>query len=145
MAPVFSLVLDEDITEDIAFRYPELYQNLQKVRFLDRPQLIFLNLLSYNMQGRELSLKQFFVWVWQSVYQGGTIMLLSIFLFENSLVNIVAITFTALILAQLLNVAFEIHTWNRFILASEIVAFVTYFASMFLLTTYFGTISPSST
>ena len=65
-------------------------------------------------------------------------MLLSIFLFENSLVNIVAITFTALILAQLLNVAFEIHTWNRFIFASEVVAFITYFTSMFLLSNYFG-------
>jgi phospholipid-translocating ATPase len=32
MAPVFSLVLDEDVSEDIAFRYPELYLDLQKVR-----------------------------------------------------------------------------------------------------------------
>lgn len=33
MAPVFSLVLDEDVSEDIAFRYPELYLDLQKVLF----------------------------------------------------------------------------------------------------------------
>jgi phospholipid-translocating ATPase len=33
MAPVFSLVLDEDVNEDIAFQFPELYQELQKVSF----------------------------------------------------------------------------------------------------------------
>ena len=31
MAPVFSLVLDRDITEDIAMLYPELYRELTKV------------------------------------------------------------------------------------------------------------------
>jgi phospholipid-translocating ATPase len=71
------------------------------------------------------------------VYQGGVIMLLAMFLFENSLVNIVAITFTALILAELLNVAFEIHKWNRYIILSEIATFFLYFASMFALTSYF--------
>jgi len=117
MAPVFSLVLDEDVSEDIAFRYPELYHSLQK--------------------GRELSYKTFFIWLSQSIYQGGTIMLLSIFLFSGSLINIVAITFTALIFAELFNVAFEIHTWNRYILISEIVTFLVYIASLFLLDTYF--------
>jgi len=45
-----------------------------------------------------------------SVYQGGMIMLLAIVLFEDSFINIVSITFTALILAELLNVGFEVHT-----------------------------------
>lgn len=71
------------------------------------------------------------------MYQGGVIMLLAIFLFESSLVNIVAITFTALILAELLNVAFEIHKWNRYIALSEILTFFLYFASMFVLNSYF--------
>ena len=31
MAPVFSLVLDEDVSADIALTYPELYQELMKV------------------------------------------------------------------------------------------------------------------
>ncbi|EGG19761.1 ATPase [Cavenderia fasciculata] len=95
-APVFSLVLDEDVTEDIAFRYPELYHELQK--------------------GRSLSYKTFFIWVLKSAYQGGMIMLLSIILFESSLNNIVSITFTSLILCELLNVATEIHTWHRIII-----------------------------
>lgn len=33
MAPVFSLVLDEDVSADIALMYPELYQELMKVIF----------------------------------------------------------------------------------------------------------------
>ena len=32
MAPVFSLVLDRDLNEDLALSYPELYKELTKVR-----------------------------------------------------------------------------------------------------------------
>jgi phospholipid-translocating ATPase len=32
MAPVFSLVLDIDVSEDIALLYPELYKDLIKVK-----------------------------------------------------------------------------------------------------------------
>lgn len=36
MAPVFSLVLDRDVNEDLALIYPELYKELTKVSyFLD--------------------------------------------------------------------------------------------------------------
>jgi len=37
MAPVFSLVLDMDVNEDLALLYPELYKELTKVStfFLD--------------------------------------------------------------------------------------------------------------
>jgi len=31
MAPVFSLVLDKDVNEDVALLYPELYKELTKV------------------------------------------------------------------------------------------------------------------
>lgn len=31
MAPVFSLVLDKDVSEDLALLYPELYKELTKV------------------------------------------------------------------------------------------------------------------
>jgi len=49
-APVFSLVLDVDVTDDIAMTYPELYKDLVK--------------------GRHLSFKTFFVWLLVSIYQG---------------------------------------------------------------------------
>lgn len=32
MAPVFSLVLDRDVSEELAMLYPELYKELTKVR-----------------------------------------------------------------------------------------------------------------
>ena len=31
MAPVFSLILDRDVSEDLALLYPELYKELNKV------------------------------------------------------------------------------------------------------------------
>jgi len=42
---------------------------------------------------------------------GGAIMIMSIVLFEDEFINIVSISFTALILNELLMVAFEINTW----------------------------------
>ena len=50
MIPVFSLVLDRDIDENLALLYPELYKELTL--------------------GKTLSYKTFFVWVMLSVYQG---------------------------------------------------------------------------
>jgi phospholipid-translocating ATPase len=117
MFPVFSLVLDEDIDEDKAFKYPELYQELQK--------------------GRALSYKSFFIWVFQSIYQGGVIMLLAIFLFEDSFLNIVSITFTTLILTELLNVAFEVHKWHLVMIISEVATIIIYVVSMIVLRSYF--------
>jgi phospholipid-translocating ATPase len=39
MAPVFSLVLDRDVNEDLALLYPELYKELTKVRLRLRLQV----------------------------------------------------------------------------------------------------------
>ncbi|PIL25785.1 transporter [Ganoderma sinense ZZ0214-1] len=91
MAPVFSLVLDRDVNEDLALLYPELYKELTK--------------------GRVLSYKTFFIWLTISVYQGAAIMIMSLLLFENEFLNIVSISFTALILNELIMVALEITTW----------------------------------
>jgi phospholipid-translocating ATPase len=106
MAPVFSLVLDEDVSDQIAFRFPELYHELQK--------------------GRVLSYKTFCIWVLKSIYQGGAIMLLAIVLFESNLNNIVAITFTSLILSELINVAFEIHKWHKYMVLLQIIVCFCY-------------------
>lgn len=51
MFPVFSLVLDHDISAKVALTYPELYKELSK--------------------GRSLSYKTFFMWVFISICQGG--------------------------------------------------------------------------
>lgn len=44
-------------------------------------------------------------------WTGGAIMIMSLVLFENEFLNIVAISFTALILNELIMVALEITTW----------------------------------
>ena len=46
-----------------------------------------------------------------SLYQGASIMIIALVLFENEFLNIVAISFTALILNELIMVALEITKW----------------------------------
>ncbi|KAL7420230.1 putative aminophospholipid-translocase [Cryptotrichosporon argae] len=117
MAPVFSLVLDRDVNEDLALLYPELYKELTK--------------------GRSLSYKTFFTWLTISVYQGGIIMLLSLLLFESEFLHIVAISYTALVINELIMVALEITTWHTYMVLSEIGTAVVYFGSMAVLPAYF--------
>ncbi|THG97433.1 hypothetical protein EW026_g4568 [Hermanssonia centrifuga] len=117
MAPVFSLVLDRDVNEDLALLYPELYKELTK--------------------GRVLSYKTFFQWTMISVYQGATIMIMSLVLFENEFLNIVAISFTALVLNELIMVALEITTWHMYMVISEVVTFFLYALSLAFLPEYF--------
>ncbi|KAJ1975608.1 putative aminophospholipid-translocase [Dimargaris xerosporica] len=117
MAPVFSLVLDQDISADTAMFYPELYKELIK--------------------GRALSFKTFFWWLLISVYQGGSIMMLAIWLFDTEFIHIVSISFTALIFNELLMVAFEIKTWHRYMIYSEVGSLLIYLGSIYFLKSYF--------
>ncbi|KAI5984620.1 hypothetical protein EDD15DRAFT_2307641 [Pisolithus albus] len=117
MAPVFSLVLDQDVNEDIALIYPELYKELTK--------------------GRSLSFKTFFQWLMISVYQGGAIMIMSLVLFENEFLNIVAISFTALIINELIMVGIEITTWHTYMVIAEVVTLFLYVISIAFLPEYF--------
>lgn len=124
MAPVFSLVLDKDISDDMAMTYVELYRDLTK--------------------GRELTYKTFFKCIMISVYQGGIIMLLAIWLFEREFIHIVSIAFTALILNELLMIALEINTWHYVMGICEIASFLIYVASVRLLKDYFDSHFTSS-
>jgi phospholipid-translocating ATPase len=60
-----------------------------------------------------------------------------IWLFEEEFVHIVSITFTALVFNELLMVAFEITTWHRIMVYSEIFTVIIYIASMTALQTEF--------
>ncbi|XP_041454090.1 probable phospholipid-transporting ATPase IIB [Lytechinus variegatus] len=117
MFPVFLLVIDKDVTPETAIKYPELYKDLQK--------------------GRMLSWKMFFVWILISVYQGGIIMYGALWLFEGEFLHIISITFTALIITELLMVALTIRTWHWTMVIAEILSIVIYIASMFIFTGYF--------
>ncbi|KAJ1957298.1 putative aminophospholipid-translocase, partial [Linderina pennispora] len=117
MAPVFSLVLDRDVSEDIAMLYPELYADLTK--------------------GRSLSYKTFFTWLLISIYQGGALMMIAVWLFDTEFVHVVSIAFTGLILNELLMVALEIRTWHRLMIWSILGSLVIYIASIWVLPAYF--------
>jgi phospholipid-translocating ATPase len=120
MLPVFSLVLDQDVRLSVATDFPELYSDLRK--------------------GRQLGFANFFIWVFISVYQGGAIMLLTMYFFENNMNNIVSITFTCVVMIELLNMIFVVHTWTWPLVAAEVFTVMMYYISMILLPTYFGMI-----
>ncbi|XP_072935596.1 probable phospholipid-transporting ATPase IIB [Epargyreus clarus] len=117
MLPVFSLVLDKDISSATALRYPQLYKQLTK--------------------GRQLSYKTFCIWIGISIYQGGVIMYGALVLFEDQLIHIVEISYTALILTELIMVALTVVTWHRLMVLAELVSLLMYTATLLIFTTYF--------
>lgn len=86
--PVFSLVFDQDVPVQAVMKFPPLYKTLQK--------------------GRSLSTKTFLIWLWKSIFQGCVIMLATVMFFNEPFTNIVTITFSALIVIELLNVYSEV-------------------------------------
>ncbi|XP_073677568.1 probable phospholipid-transporting ATPase IIB [Garra rufa] len=118
MFPVFSLVLDQDVKPEMALLYPELYKDLTK--------------------GRSLSFKTFLIWVLISVYQGGILMYGALVLFDQEFVHVVAISFTALILTELLMVALTVRTWHWLMVVAELFSLGCYLASLAFLNEYFG-------
>jgi phospholipid-translocating ATPase len=116
-APVLSLVLDKDVDEHLVNLYPELYKELTS--------------------GRSLSYRTFFVWVLVSIYQGSMIQGLSQVLTEVSGNKMVAVSYTSLILNELLMVAIEITTWHPVMIVSIIGTFMLYVGSMPFLGNYY--------
>lgn len=120
MCPVFSLVTDEDCSETAVIKFPILYATLQK--------------------GRSLSTKTFLIWMWKSIFQACIIMLGSVIMFsKDSFTNIVTITFSALIVCEILNVFSEVHQVNYKMILSSILTFLVYFSSIALFKQYFDT------
>lgn len=117
MAPVFSLVLDKDVDENLANLYPELYKELTS--------------------GSTLSYRTFFVWVFVSIYQGCIIQGLSQILTEVDGSKMVAVSFTVLVLNELCMVAFEITTWHPVMVVCLIGTLLLYICSIPFLGDYF--------
>ena len=108
--PVITLLLDRDVSAEAALYYPELYHSLQK--------------------GSSLNNKTFLSWVIRSFFQGSVIMWISMLLFETEFHNIMNITFTALILTELVNVILEVKKWHYLMVLSEIGSVLIYFGSI---------------
>ena len=117
MAPVFSLVLDKDVDEGLANLYPELYKELTT--------------------GRSLSYRTFFVWVAVSIYQGGVIQGLSQILVDLDSPRMVSVSFTVLVINELIMVAFEIVTWHWIMGVSIVGTMGLYVSSVPFLGGYF--------
>ncbi|KAL1896566.1 putative aminophospholipid-translocase [Sporothrix stenoceras] len=115
--PVLSLVLDKDVDENLANLYPELYKELT--------------------EGRSLSYRTFFVWVFVSIYQGAMIQGLSQLLTEVDGPRMVAVSYTALVLNELLMVAIEITTWHPVMIVCIVGTFLLYVGSLPFLGGYF--------
>lgn len=115
--PVFSLVFDHDVSVETCMKYPPLYATLQK--------------------GRSLSRKTFLIWFFKSIFQACVIMLGTLIFFNESFTNIVTITFSALILTELLNVYSSVHHLNYRILCASVLTLFVYILSIALLPQYF--------
>lgn len=115
--PVLSLVLDKDVDENLANLYPELYKELTS--------------------GRSLSYRTFFVWVFVSIYQGGMIQGLSQILTEVDGPRMVTVSYTVLVLNELLMVAIEITTWHPLMILALVGTFLFYVVSVPFLGGYF--------
>lgn len=128
MAPVFSLVLDTDVPPHLARLYPELYRELGRAR--------------------SLSYKTFFAWVGVSLYQGVAIQLLAQALAGVAAQDetqedtdggfspggpaprMVALSFTALVLNELLMVCLSVTVWHRLMVATILGTLAVYLASV---------------
>jgi phospholipid-translocating ATPase len=116
-APVLSLVLDKDVDENLASLYPELYKELTS--------------------GRSLSYRTFFVWVFVSIYQGCLIQGLSQVLTAVEGPRMVAVSYTVLVLNELLMVAIEITTWHWVMVLSIVGTALMFIGSIPFLGGYF--------
>ena len=59
-------------------------------------------------------------------------------LFDEDFIHVVAITFTALILTELLMVALTISTWHWLMVVAELASLALYILSLAVLRDYFG-------
>ena len=118
MAPVFSLVLDKDVDEALANLYPELYKELTP--------------------GTSLSYRTFFIWVLISLYQGIVIQGLSqILAGAVDSPRMVSVSFTVLVINELIMVACEVVTWHWIMIVSLLGTMAVYVASVPFLGGYF--------
>lgn len=69
---------------------------------------------------------------------GSIIMYGALLLFESEFVHIVAISFTSLILTELLMVALTIQTWHWLMIVAELLSLACYIASLVFLHEFIG-------
>lgn len=117
-APVFSLVYDRDVDEHLANLYPELYKELKT--------------------GKSLSYQTFSTWVGVSVYQGIIIQgLTQLLVGAVDGPRMLSVSFTVLVLNELIMVAVAVTTWHPIMIACIVGTGAIYAASVPFLGDYF--------
>ena len=115
--PSISILLDRDVDRNNVLKFPTLYQVLLK--------------------GRELNFKNFLFWLFKSLFQSAVIMFGAVFMFEeNIFLNIVTVSFTALIYLEILNVYMEINKFHFFMIFALVGTFIVYTITLFCLPSY---------
>lgn len=87
-----------------------------------------LNTLSLDLVGLIISCS----------FTGSIIMYGALLLFESEFVHIVAISFTSLILTELLMVALTVQTWHWLMIVAELLSLACYIASLVFLHEFIG-------
>ena len=75
------------------------------------------------------------------LHVGGIIMFGGILLFDADFIHVVSITFTSLILTELLMVALTIRTWHWLMVVAELLSLALYIVTLVVLRKYFGEFS----
>jgi len=115
--PSISILLDRDVDRNNVLKFPTLYQVLLK--------------------GRELNFKNFLFWLFKSLFQSTVIMFGAVYMFEeNIFLNIVTVSFTALIYLEILNVYMEINKFHFFMIFALVGTFIVYTLTLFCLPSY---------
>jgi phospholipid-translocating ATPase len=69
---------------------------------------------------------------------GGVIMYGALVMFEDEFIHIVAISFTSLVLTELIMVALTVRTWHYIMVLAELLSLGLYILSLIVLKDYFG-------
>lgn len=107
--PVFSIVLSADISKKVSRKFPELYADISN--------------------GSVLNAGTFSRWMFMGYYQGVVIMILALFFFEDALIMLVSITFSCLVLNELLMVFLCVGKVHRLMILAQTVSILLYIAS----------------
>lgn len=62
----------------------------------------------------------------------------ALIMFEDEFIHIVAISFSALVLTELIMVALTIRTWHHIMVIAEVLSLALYLLSLVVLKDYFG-------
>ncbi|ELQ74745.1 P-type ATPase (P-ATPase) Superfamily [Trachipleistophora hominis] len=113
MCPMWCIILDRDVSKVNCFKYPELYKEMVHTKILSARSFASWNLISF--------------------YQGSVIMIATFFMFKHELLSIVSITFSCLVINELLVVLLMVSSINRWMILSQVVSLVAYVLSFIFL------------